>query len=149
MRNRNICNMIYTSQITDIDLPELPLSFCPTPAHMVSTGDPCIDLITYPLSCSREIRLGNPHPSLTESKQTCFRTNRLDVCTTEVILRCHELLQIYIRTQTHARRVKLEDVPLRLHVGKWELDLAVNTTWSKQSSIKNIWQIMSRHTRHL
>ena len=48
------------------------------------------------LPCRCEVRLGDPHPSFPQSKETCFCADRLDVGAGEIILCGDEFLQVNI-----------------------------------------------------
>jgi hypothetical protein len=56
----------------------------------------------------------------------------------ELVLGMDELLEVDVIGQGHAARVNLEDVALRLDVGQRELDLAVDTTGTKQRGIQGL-----------
>ena len=53
---------------------------------------------THLLPRSSEIRLGHPHPSLPQRKQTSLRTHSFDVCTAEVIFGHYEFFEVDIFT---------------------------------------------------
>jgi len=76
------------------------------------------------------------HPTLSEGNETRLRAHGFDVSSRELVSRHHEFFEVDIFGEVHPSSVNLEDLALCFLVGQWELNLAINTSWSDEGRVE-------------
>jgi hypothetical protein len=76
--------------------------------------------------------------TLAERNHTSLDTDRLELGAVELIRRPRQLLIVDIFLHAHLTGVNLKDTCAGFLVGKWELNLTVQTPGTKQCRVENI-----------
>merc|ERR1712172_233660 len=85
-----------------------------------------------------EVFLGHLHPPLSESEQSSFSADCLDVSSREVILGHDVLFKVNILSQSHFSCVDAKDSALGLLIWEWKLNFPVNSARPDEGWVKGL-----------